>query len=443
MSNLLILLGVEILLFCVCFVFTQQDIMAPSIMMLLVFIFSTLITLLNVEKWKIKYSVEAMLILVLGLFLFCAIDILTKACFKSRQKSLISGENRIIEIDNWKTGFIIFCDIIIVFLVYREVRRIAGTNAYFTNIFYAYRVITSHSSERGLDQYMNGVVAQAMKIVIVSGFIYAFTFVNNVLVNKKKIRKNILYLVPPALLIVMTLITGVRTNVLRLAVFVLIVWYVLLQMKQGWRIKTSWKFVRKLALSVVIILILFTGLQTFLGRTGETDFLSVISNYAGASIQHFNQYIQDPPEPNKVFGQETFTGVWNVLNKLGIVKKSFLAHEEYRYLDNVNFGNVYTFFRRYLQDFGAFGMAIMTIITSFIFSYMYNCKICGKKLTYRRMLTIIEYGYMYYIVAMSSVDNIVHDYLNVGIIIQILLLHAMMWFLFKCKIKYKERICSK
>ena len=115
MSNLLILLGVEILLFCVCFVFTQQDIMAPSIMMLLVFIFSTLITLLNVEKWKIKYSVEAMLILVLGLFLFCAIDILTKACFKSRQKSLISGENRIIEIDNWKTGFIIFCDIIIVF----------------------------------------------------------------------------------------------------------------------------------------------------------------------------------------------------------------------------------------------------------------------------------------------------------------------------------------
>ena len=155
MSNLLILLGVEILLFCVCFVFTQQDIMAPSIMMLLVFIFSTLITLLNVEKWKIKYSVEAMLILVLGLFLFCAIDILTKACFKSRQKSLISGENRIIEIDNWKTGFIIFCDIIIVFLVYREVRRIAGTNAYFTNIFYAYRVITSHSSERGLDQYMN------------------------------------------------------------------------------------------------------------------------------------------------------------------------------------------------------------------------------------------------------------------------------------------------
>ena len=118
-----------------------------------------------------------------------------------------------------------------------------------------------------------------------------------------------------------------------------------------------------------------TGMWQVSGRSDITDFEEV--------VRLDKEYIEN----------------WNmgldvkILLQTMIVKKSFLAHEEYRYLDNVNFGNVYTFFRRYLQDFGAFGMAIMTIITSFIFSYMYNCKICGKKLTYRRMLTIIEYEY--------------------------------------------------
>ena len=442
MFNLALLLLIEIALFYFFFIGNQQDIMAPSVMVMLVFIFSTAMALLNVKNWNINYSIETVAILTLGLILFGFTDIFVRGLTKNRRFiKQITCNNESIKIASWKTLLIVFVDLLIVFLVFKEVQRIAGTNSYFTNIFYAYRIITSHSSDLTAEQYMNGIVSQAMKIVIVSGFFYAYVYVNNVLINKEKIKKNILCLFPPILLSVMTLITGVRTNVLRLVVFIMIVWYILWQYKCGWTKKTSWKFVKKLAIALILVLLLFSVLQSVLGRTGSTDLFSVVSNYAGGPIQHFNQYIQDPPSANEVFGQETFTGVWNALYKLKIVNQSFSAHEEFRYLTDKDFGNVYTLFRRFIQDFGIFGMTIMTVLLSLFFSWLYNFKIRYRAIGYRRMIIIIEYGYLYYIVAMASIDNFVHDYINIGIIIQVIVLHLMSWFLvgIRGKIKFKIR----
>jgi len=328
-------------------------------------------------------------------------------------------------------------------LVYLEVKRIAETNSWFTNIFYAYRIISSHSIEKTTEQYMNVFVLQSMKIVIVSGFFFAYIFINNVFICKKKLKENFLNLIPPILLCIMTLISGVRTNILRLCIFCLVCGYILLQYKKNWEIKTSWKFIKILAIVCILVLGLFSISQAFLGRTGSTKIFDVISNYAGAPIQHFNQYIQSPPPKNEIFGQETFTGIWNFLNKIGLINQFYSAHEEYRFLDSNNYGNVYTLFRRFIQDFNIFGMCIMTILLSFFISFIYNGYIRDKKINYKRMLIIIEYGYLFPIVAMSSIDNFVHDYFNVSTVLMFILLHIMYWFLFKVKIKARSSVSHK
>lgn len=121
--------------------------------------------------------------------------------------------------------------------------------------------------------------------------------------------------------------------------------------------------------SLAVILIAFSILQSVLGRneSGSVNGFTVISNYAGAPIVHFNQYIQKPPPTNEVFAQETFAGVWNVLYKLGITDKMYLVHEEFRRLTTTDSGNVYTLFRRFIQDFGIWGMCVMTILLSYFF----------------------------------------------------------------------------
>lgn len=207
-------------------------------------------------------------------------------------------------------------------------------------------------------------------------------------------------------------------------------WYILLQHKRGWKITTQSKFIRIIVIALVVILVVFSRLQSLLGRdvSGSTDGFTVVSNYVGAPIIHFGQYIQNPPPPNKVLGQETFVGVWNVAYKLGITEQAYLAHEEHRRLTNTDTGNVYTLFRRFIQDFGIGGMCILTILLSWLFSYFYNRKIRNCTLDRKTVLNIMVYGYIFYIIAMASIDNLVHDYVNIGIAVMFVLLHLMYRF---------------
>lgn len=439
MTWLLVLLAIELTCFFMAFWANQKDIMAPSVVLTGVFIISTFVAILNVDKWQVNYSWEACLILSIGIILFCFTDAITRSFTKKKKIEYTTNlSNNIIEVSKIRTWLIIIVDIFIVYLVYQEVLRIAATNTWFDNAFYAYRMLTSHSEDADPEQLMDGKINQAMKIVIVSGFMYAFFYINNILTDKTRWKKDLYYLIPPILLCVMTLITGVRTNILRLFVFCLICGYILFRSKQNWRKIILNKFIKISILSISAILITFSILQDFLGRNvgGSTDQYTVISNYVGAPIIHFNQYIQNPPAPNQVYGQETFAGVWNVLYKLGISSKTYSAHEEFRRLTYSDYGNVYTLFRRFIQDFGFEGMCIMTIFLSYFLSNIYNKKIRHKSLNSHTILIIIEYGYLYYIIAMASIDNFIHDYINIGTIVMFILLHLM----FKFSVKSNQEI---
>lgn len=440
MTWLLVLFCIEVLCFSISFTINRKDIMAPSVLLTIVFMLSTLIAMINADRWRVSYPWEACLILSIGIFLFCITDGIIRNLTQSKAKQKVLSY-KMIEANKIRTWLIILADVIVVCLVYQEVMRIAATNTWFDNAFYAYRALTSHGEASDPEQYMDGKVNQAMKIVIVSGFMYAFFFINNILVNRKKWKDYLYYLIPPLLLCIMTLITGVRTNILRLFVFCLICGYILFQYKRHWKGLALNRFLRIAVISVLGILILFSSLQSFLGRDagGSTDKFTVISNYVGAPIVHFGQYIQSPPPPNQVFGQETFSGIWNVLYKLGITTQTYSVHEEFRRLTYSDSGNVYTLFRRFIQDFGVGGMCLMTILLAYFFSYIYNRKIRNCALNSHTILIIIEYGYLYYIVAMASVDNFVHDYVNIGILVMLVILHVMFKFVVKSdKIRTKS-----
>ena len=146
---------------------------------------------------------------------------------------------------------------------------------------------------------------------------------------------------------------------------------------------------------------------------------------------HFDMYIKDPPAKNEVFGQETLTGIWNLLYKLHITKDAYLAHEEYRYITGNDYGNVYTLFRRFIQDFGIVGMILASGMLSLFFSVFYNQKIKYKNLNEKCFILVVVYCYMYHIIAMASVDNLIQDYLSAGTMILFVILLIMWKFLLR------------
>jgi len=80
------LLIFEILFFLLFFILNKQDIMAPSVVMTLVFIFSTFVAILNGNNWNIKYEFTSFSLLSIGIFLFGIIDIFVRQEFGISKK---------------------------------------------------------------------------------------------------------------------------------------------------------------------------------------------------------------------------------------------------------------------------------------------------------------------------------------------------------------------
>ncbi|MTV44646.1 oligosaccharide repeat unit polymerase, partial [Streptococcus pneumoniae] len=87
-------------------------------------------------------------------------------------------------------------------------------------------------------------------------------------------------------------------------------------------------------------------------------FISYITRYMGGSIQLFDLFVIDPIRRNKELGAETFSGIYEMLAKLGF-DNNIIKGLEWRVSPNYySLGNVYTAIRRYYSDFGVIGIVI-------------------------------------------------------------------------------------
>ena len=86
MTWLLILFGVEVICLGISFTINRKDIMAPSVLLTIVFMLSTFIAIINADKWRVNYPWEACLILSIGIFLFCITDGIIRNFAQSKAK---------------------------------------------------------------------------------------------------------------------------------------------------------------------------------------------------------------------------------------------------------------------------------------------------------------------------------------------------------------------
>ena len=255
-----------------------------------------------------------------------------------------------------------------------------------------YREVSSYGILNEED-VMPKTISWGYLFITSSGFVWIYVIINNFLAIKKI---NKLLSCEFILCLCMSLLSAGRVQLIQYIIAMLSMYYILWRRKNGWNSSIGFKFIMKCLIGVCIILSIFSGLRTVVGRTSTQDPISYITSYIGGSIDLLDIFLQEPPVKSDIWGKETFYEfnrfVGRKFNKPELI---YIGHKEFRDSNGISIGNVYTAFRNYIYDFGYTGLIVLTCISSSIFSWMYN-KLKRKKYKEGIDILLLSYSYLVY-----------------------------------------------
>ncbi len=427
MNTIALLLIIEIFLLFVAMLISQCDILSPVVIVCFVFFVSTFILFTNIFEWGVYISPFTTFVITISLVSFIVISwMVRKATNVYEQKMQIDIAP--IHVSNVKI-FVSFCfQMLCCLFYYKEVVRIASyvTQDWGMGLIWKYRRMAFYTDNLANYQRMNDWVTQGYKVTMVIAYIMLFLFVNNVIVNKDNLKKNLKYLVLIPAYIFMLILAGNRMAIMNMMFFAIISWYILVTLRTGVSRKKSMKYASHFLRIGLISIVAFWLLTSVVQRYTKLPFWEMVSIYAGAPVQLLDLYIQEPVEPNKVWGQESLINIINSLYKLGLSEHHGIINLEYRDYNGVSLGNVYTTLRRFIQDYGYFGMIICISLISFFYNFIYY-KVIRKinKISYKSLMSIIIYAFMVYPLFLFSIEEYFTLMWSVGYIFTLVLFYVL------------------
>ena len=404
MELLALLFITLILIFIISYYLTGKDLLSPPVIMAGMFMLSSFFALLNAEAWHIDYSFKAYIIIISGVLAFSLPFYILNTDVTNKMRRIcpaLKDDVHSLHLARWKIWATIFLDIVIVAVYWISISRLVRNDGYMgDNIQWYFRTLTNYQAEESL----GGFIRIIIKVVDVTSYLFIYVFVNNVLICKERIKTNLLLFIPPLLFSVKTLMSGGRQDLLKLISFTIICSYLLNCQKARWKRNISVKYILIGLCSFVVVLPAFYYALSLAGRSTTRTMFQTISTYVGGPIQHFNQYVNDPIPPSDFWGNETFVPVLNTLGSIGLIDYHNSVHLEYRQL-GVTTGNVYTFFRRPLQDFGLLGMYIFVIFVALFFALFYYTQIKYRPANLKTDLKLVVYSYLLYWIVLSSIEQ--------------------------------------
>lgn len=446
MQMYIILLMILIILALISFLLNKKDITSPSFISCVAYILCTLCSMLGCFSWNnITISWKLIGIVVVGLFSFIIGEIIVRKVYAKNRKDDTQINNDIIKIEKWKIIFSIFIIIIEIVLMFLEIKRIAVSAGFDENnnilkMFSFYRnksqLFSTELVNNGLK--INFIVSQINKLCNVLGMVYIYVFLKNI-INKDRIKNNVIYVVPVLLSCILALMSGSRTQIIKYVVATFMMGFILYNQKSSFR-KLFKRLITISSCLIIIILPLFYVTLPLLGREQDKDFFTYITFYLGASIPSFENYLNNPPPKGELFGEESLRGINSFLNKIGIIDKNTPVSREWTNFPGRNHSNVYTAFRRYMQDFGITGVIICQFLFGVTFSFFY---LLAK--SDRKGIWLIFYGlYSYMLIDQVRDELFFTTFVHINLFINIILIFFVYFGIVKFKIKdisiYKNKV---
>lgn len=437
MESLAFLLIILIFLLMASYVLCDRDMMAPDVLYIAGFVLAVIAASMNVSAWGIDLSAKTIMIIIAGTLSFVSVGMLYRF---SHKKYAFQGHAEIehIQVARWKNVLVIAFGILTMILYYKEaVRLSAYADSYWKSfgVMVAYKRVISYG-----DMSLNPIVNQMTKMVYSFGYVYMFIFMNNVFASKEKhrVRRNIEYLVPAFLFVVMSIIKGNRVDIMQLVVMTVFLYYMFLHRKVGWNKHISGKMLKKAIVIFAIGMVIFYYMKELVGRVSSLNFLEYITQYIGGSIQLLDQYVREGTHTTNVPFGETLTGLITGLRKLGLTTASLRKQLEFRYTPtDIYLGNVYTALRRYYNDAGWIGVVIFPAVLSLIMNAFYRKIRLYKNNTIKHVYGIVVYASLLYVVPFQAMeDSFYINKITIGYAMELVILYMCVLFIFK-KIRLK------
>lgn len=441
MASVLSLLFIVFISSILSYSFFNKDLFSPTVMICISFMISIVLLFFNVERWSINLGIETIGCILVVIITSFVVEGYVKKLALRKINLVNKSEKKFLKINGYMYIVLLGFSILEIALFWNEVVRIselARNMGYNGDILFNYRQITAHSTNLSAAEMMSPIIVQGSKIVMAFSYISIYIFINNVFVNRGRIKDNIRYIIPFILYFVLTIMNASRITLISFFVSCIVMFYILLNKRDRWKVNYSVKFIKIGIISFIIVIVGFVSLSYTVGRHTNNTFFETVSVYLGAPILLFDLYLKSPKISNMYFGQETFVNLYKSLHKLNIIDSYPSFQTEFRYINGYNLGNVYTGMRRPIQDFGYIGLILVIAIFVGIYSYIYYKKIRGSKARPGKEIDVFIYSYFYYSLTLFAIDFIPYSFFTFGNIITIIIMVIFYKYLVVYDIKKKK-----
>lgn len=377
-----------IVFFFMTLILFKFDMSSPSFMLCASYVMCSMMTALNYKAWGIVLSYNTIFIVLFGILLFVLANlagyyIYDKLPKKSVKRSIVKEiyvPNRV-----YILSIILLCLSLIVYIV--KISKIASLYGNYGSIISmmenARKILTSENIGVGF------LAQQLFNVSHVLTYIYLYLYIYNYFVLRKKYKK---YLIPILLYCILSLMTTGRIYLLYFVTAFYTLFFIYNNNFNLNNFKKKFQIIVKAIFLVLSFLVLFGLLANVVGRNTTHSVWEQISIYLGGPLVALEKFLQNSIESrNKVWGSETFLGIYRILNQFGLSDITLTRHLEYVRFGN-NWGNVYTAFRRYIHDFGIVGTFIIQIILGFSYGLFYRV-IRNKFIFDKKVLIYIMFVY--------------------------------------------------
>lgn len=399
MQTALVLIFIEIIIILINFQLFKYDIFNPATISSLGFLVSTLLALYCSNVWDFVISESTVLVISLGL---CSMTMGEAISQKIRIRMGTTNHMNNDSIPGIKTIYlnpavrlalvviIVFCTV----LYGLESYRVGVLNGGSTLNAFAY--MKSAYFNEGMNK-MNFFIRQGFKVVMAGAYISAFMFANNFLVLRERFLRNLPFLICMVCGFAITIFSASRTEMMRIALAVLLDFALLWKMNHGRTKKQNKKstsiVLRKLApIFLMVLIIAFAARAVVKTSGGVSDVTSIVyylAYYIGSPIAVLNTKI------SMAFSNST------------LLLGSSNAVSEFVYLGRLSYGgNVATICWASLYDKGLIYMMFRIFILYFIGGYCYKIISNYSVNSTSNNLRIILFSFVYYIYAMSYYSDI-------------------------------------
>ena len=415
-------------MFIIAYLINQKDILSPWVITIGMFLVSTVFAILNIETWDFQLSSITVIVILSGVFAFGVGELLVSAMFEKhgKAKSIVHTKkaNRI-EVQGWILAVIVIgmiCGLLVMVKQTYDMSLQAGNpGGLATMLEYARKLYIQPGYTIGKASIHISLMGKALSAI------FLYFFMNNVFYDKKK--RDILYLFPVVLYLGMAALGTGRTFMIEFLGMALIFGLIIERKKNNW-VTISIVKVALIAVAALLIFFIFFFLFGFItGKSQGTKLFDMVSVYTGMSIPSLDVWLNKAKDIPTVFGEETMYGVTSVLRKLNIIQ---YLRETVRHLEFVDFGdatgNVYTCFRRYINDFGYVGMLLVQTAVGSFYSVFYN----NIKRENGFGILLIFYGILMYPLLMQSIDELIlSSYLSTSYVYLVIYILVFYFILIK------------